>query len=89
MGFENTHCRDCKIRHTGRFKDINPDCLDTLSNNKTCNIYKKGQLLLHEGSRPMGVYCIKEGKVKVVLLLLVIPGEFSPVILKDIRDFFP
>ncbi len=68
MGFEHTHCRDCKVRHKGRFKGVNLDCLDTLSNNKTCNIYKKGQLLLHEGSRPMGVYCIKEGKVKVFKL---------------------
>ncbi len=68
MGFENIHCKDCNIKHTGRFKDINSACLDTLSNNKTCNIYKKGQLLLHEGSRPMGVYCIKEGKVKVFKL---------------------
>ncbi len=68
MGSENTHCRDCTVRHVGRFKGINSDCLDTLSDNKTCNIYKKGQLLLHEGSRPMGVYCIKQGKVKVFKL---------------------
>jgi len=68
MGFENTHCRDCKHRHGGRFKDISPESLETLSSNKTCNIYKKGQLLLHEGSRPMGVYCIKQGKVKVFKL---------------------
>ncbi|MCF6361724.1 MAG: Crp/Fnr family transcriptional regulator [Cyclobacteriaceae bacterium] len=68
MGFENTHCRECKVRHKGRFNDIGSECLDTLSDNKTCNIYKKGQLLLHEGSRPMGVYCIKEGKVKVFKL---------------------
>jgi len=68
MAAENSHCRDCKVKHLGRFKDINADCLDTLSDNKTCNIYKKGQLLLHEGSRPMGVYCIKSGKVKVFKL---------------------
>ncbi len=68
MGFENTHCSDCKVRHIGRFKDVSLDCLDTLSSNKTCNVYKKGQLLLREGSRPMGVYCIKEGKVKVFKL---------------------
>ncbi|MCB0495619.1 MAG: Crp/Fnr family transcriptional regulator [Cyclobacteriaceae bacterium] len=68
MGVENTHCRDCQLRHHGRFNDLNPDCLDTISNNKTCNLYKKGQLLLHEGSRPMGVFCIKEGKVKVFKL---------------------
>lgn len=68
MGTENVHCRDCQLRHQGRFSDLNPDCLDTISNNKTCNLYKKGQLLLHEGSRPMGVFCIKEGKVKVFKL---------------------
>lgn len=68
MGVENTHCRDCQMRHRGRFSDLNPDCLDTISTHKTCNLYKKGQLLLHEGSRPMGVYCIKEGKVKVYKL---------------------
>ncbi|MCB0504438.1 MAG: Crp/Fnr family transcriptional regulator [Cyclobacteriaceae bacterium] len=68
MGVENVHCRDCQFRHKGRFSDLNPDCLDTISNNKTCNLYKKGQLLLHEGSRPMGVFCIKEGKVKVFKL---------------------
>lgn len=68
MGFENTHCSDCRVRHKGRFGSVGEECLETLSANKTCNIYKKGQLLLHEGSRPMGVYCIKEGKVKVFKL---------------------
>ena len=68
MAAEKSHCRDCKVKHLGRFKNINADCLDILSDNKTCNIYKKGQLLLHEGSRPMGVYCIKSGKVKVFKL---------------------
>ncbi len=66
--FENIHCRDCKHRHIGRFNGMSSESLDILSNNKTCNIYKKGQLLLHEGSRPMGVYCIKQGKVKVFKL---------------------
>ena len=68
MGENNTHCRDCKMRHLGKFNDVNLDCLDSLGDNKTCNIYKKGQLLLHEGSRPMGVFCIKSGKVKVFKL---------------------
>ncbi len=68
MGFENTHCLDCRHRQVGKFKDMKPEFLDTLNINKTCNIYKKGQLLLREGSRPMGVYCIKKGKVKVFKL---------------------
>ncbi len=68
MAFKNSHCRDCNVKNLSRFKDVNTDYLDVLSDNKTCNIYKKGQLLLHEGSRPMGVYCIKSGKVKVFKL---------------------
>ncbi len=35
---------------------------------KTCNLYKKGQRLIQEGTRPLGVYCIKSGKVKVFKL---------------------
>lgn len=31
-------------------------------------IYKKGQRLIQEGTRPLGVYCIKSGKVKVLKL---------------------
>ncbi len=68
MGVKSVHCNDCNIKHKGIFADTNSINLDTLNNNKTCSIYKKGQLLLHEGSRPMGVYCIKKGKVKVFKL---------------------
>lgn len=32
---------------------------------KSCTRYKKGQALFHEGTRPLGVFCINEGKVKV------------------------
>ena len=28
-------------------------------------MYKKGQILFHEGTRPLGIYCINTGKVKV------------------------
>jgi CRP/FNR family transcriptional regulator len=31
-------------------------------------MYKKGQRLIQEGTRPLGVYCIKSGKVKVFKL---------------------
>lgn len=30
--------------------------------------YKKGDILFHEGTYPTGVYCIKQGKVKLTIL---------------------
>ena len=36
-----------------------------VDNVKTCTKYKKGQVLFHEGTRPMGVFCISTGRVKV------------------------
>ncbi len=38
---------------------------EMMNMNKTCTSYAKGQLLFHEGSKPVGVYCINQGKVKV------------------------
>ena len=35
---------------------------------KTCAFFKKGQIMMHEGSRPNGVYCIYSGKAKLFRL---------------------
>ncbi|MCP5464632.1 MAG: Crp/Fnr family transcriptional regulator [Deltaproteobacteria bacterium] len=32
---------------------------------KTCNYYKKGQVIFHEGTRPIGLFCIRSGQVKI------------------------
>lgn len=32
---------------------------------KTCTRYKKGQVLFHEGTRPLGVFCVNSGRIKV------------------------
>nr|WP_155207839.1 Crp/Fnr family transcriptional regulator [Xanthovirga aplysinae] len=39
--------------------------MEILSQNKSCVTYKKGQTLFYEGTRPLGLYCINAGKVKV------------------------
>ncbi len=36
-----------------------------VDSSKTCTRYKKGQVLFHEGTRPMGVFCISSGRIKV------------------------
>lgn len=32
---------------------------------KVCSIYKKGQVIFHEGAYPFGMYCINTGKIKL------------------------
>lgn len=64
----SAHCRDCRTRLHGKLHGINDDSLESIDATKTCNIYKKGQRLIQEGTRPLGVYCIKSGKVKVFKL---------------------
>ncbi len=39
--------------------------LDVFNAHKVCNVYKRGQVVFHEGSHPFGVYCISSGKVKL------------------------
>jgi CRP/FNR family transcriptional regulator len=67
------------------FHDLPKDDLDILSEHKTCIRYKKGQTLFYEGTRPMGLFCINTGKVKVYkissegkeqILKLSKPGDF-------------
>jgi len=67
------------------FSDLSKDELDHLSEHKTCIRYKKGQTLFYEGTRPMGLFCINTGKVKVFkissdgkeqILYLAKPGDF-------------
>ena len=64
----NSHCRDCRTRLHGKLHGINNESLESIDSTKTCNMYKKGQRLIQEGTRPLGVYCIKSGKVKVFKL---------------------
>lgn len=64
----STMCRECRTRYSGKLNGINDESLDAFENTKTCNMYKKGQRLIQEGTRPLGVYCIKSGKVKVFKL---------------------
>ena len=64
----NSYCRDCKTRYQGKLHGVSDDSLNLFDSSKTCNMYKKGQRLIQEGTRPLGVYCIKSGKVKVFKL---------------------
>lgn len=58
-------CEFCGLRDLSAFKDLDTAELHEVSHVKTCVFFKKGQVLMHEGSRPNGVYCIHNGKAKV------------------------
>jgi CRP-like cAMP-binding protein len=78
-------CSLCPGKEQSLFEDLPKEDLDSLSKHKTCIRYKKGQTLFYEGTRPMGLFCINSGKVKVYkissegkeqILKLAKPGDF-------------
>ena len=78
-------CALCPGKEYSLFTELTRQELDTLSQHKTCIRYKKGQTLFYEGTRPMGLFCINSGKVKVYkissegkeqILKLAKPGDF-------------
>ncbi len=59
------HCQFCRNRSDSAFHNLGTDELDTISRLKTCVSFRKGQVIMHEGARPQGVYCIHKGKAKL------------------------
>ncbi len=61
-------CEACRSRGSSLFGTLCSHQLTTISDHKSCTVYKKGQVLFHEGTRPLGVFCINRGKVKIYKL---------------------
>ncbi|MCX6164020.1 MAG: Crp/Fnr family transcriptional regulator [Ignavibacteriae bacterium] len=62
---ESKYCEICNSTKKSIFKDFNSGDVEKLNLNKNCNFYKKGQVIFFEGNYPGGLFCIREGKVKV------------------------
>lgn len=58
-------CENCDSREGSIFCQLNHLELSELSDNKTHNVYKKGQVIFYEGNQPQGLFCIYSGKVKI------------------------
>ncbi len=58
-------CLECKRRAASLFGALCSQEVSEISEAKSFTNYKKGQVLFHEGTRPLGVFCIHTGKVKV------------------------
>lgn len=61
----NLQCQICLSGHMALLAELKDSELATLSSRKSRITYKKGQILFYEGTKPMGLFCIHEGKVKV------------------------
>lgn len=62
---DSVRCVDCQSRYKSVFCDLVRGDLDKIDDTKSCEILKKGQVIFQEGSRPLGIYCVYEGKIKV------------------------
>lgn len=58
-------CHSCETRFASVLGKAKREFLDEINIQKICNVYKKGQVIFHEGSHPFGVYCINSGKIKL------------------------
>ena len=61
-------CQKCEIKNDSVFGGLCSQTVSTVNAYKSTNNYRKGQILFHEGTRPLGVYCINKGKIKLYKL---------------------
>ncbi len=62
---ENPSCATCPSRYTSVFCEIGINLLGDINRTKGYSVYRKGQLIFHEGSRPSGLFVVHTGKVKI------------------------
>lgn len=62
------HCEFCAEHPSSAFHGLGKDTLEEISQLKTCVTFRKGQVIMHEGARPQGVYCVHKGKIKLYTL---------------------
>jgi CRP/FNR family transcriptional regulator len=58
-------CEECQVRGISKFGTLCDENLGLINYNKSCTAYKKGQIIFHEDTRPLGVFCVNKGKLKV------------------------
>ncbi len=58
-------CEDCIVKGHSIFKDLSAEELESVNYGKGCSLYKRGNIIYHEGNRINGFYCINSGIVKI------------------------
>jgi CRP-like cAMP-binding protein len=68
MKFAQPRCEKCGSKDNCLLNVCSTDELEQISDSKSCNFYKKGQIIFQEDSLPIGLYCLNTGMVKIVKL---------------------
>ena len=58
-------CKDCVFHHRTVFSGLNDDELSMVDYEKTCSHYKRGSIIISEGNRASGFFCVSSGIVKL------------------------
>lgn len=58
-------CETCLFSQKTIFSTLNQEELDLVNYEKTCNIYKRGSIILNEGNHSNGFFCVTSGIVKL------------------------
>lgn len=66
MHFNHLTCHGCTAIKRSLFHKCRNEELDYLDAHKKSIMYKKGQVVFHEGDDPEKVFCVHDGKVKIV-----------------------
>jgi CRP-like cAMP-binding protein len=61
----NTPCDLCASRKRSLFSDLPEAQLCSISDHKNLISHRRGQILYYEGTKPLGIFCINSGVVKV------------------------
>jgi CRP-like cAMP-binding protein len=59
-------CLVCPSRDDSIFAELTSEHLEELDESKVTNVYKKGQVLFHQDSPALGVFCVLDGQVKIL-----------------------
>ena len=78
-------CEKCPSGLQKLFAILAKDDLQYINGEKVPGFYRKGQVIYEEGQNSPGVYCVREGRIKVYkngldgrenIIRIVLPGEF-------------
>lgn len=58
-------CKGCSSSKTSIFNTLKSEDLEYIDQNKSINVYKKGDVLYREGNRILGCYCVNTGILKI------------------------
>lgn len=61
----NTPCELCASRKFSMMSGLTNSQICTISDHKNLISHRKGQILYYEGTKPLGIFCINSGVVKV------------------------